>query len=198
MELDLRLPDKGTLCGMQDRRHGPGGLVVHVGPATTPLPRGEWVIGRAPEADVRIDDDRVSRRHAVVRYGGSGWELVDGGSLNGIWLAGRQVQRISVPPGGITVLVGGKDGVPVRLVPDRSSVASEPSDPGAGAPGPAPAPGTSPAGVRFQEVTPEWTGWRSPSPPERAANGSAVGRWRSLVRHAVEAARGKGRRRDGE
>ena len=96
---------------MEDRRSGPGGLLVHVGSSTTPLPRGEWVIGRAPESDVLIDDDRVSRRHAVVRYGPEGWELRDGGSLNGIWLAGRQVQRIPVPPGGVTVLVGGKDGV---------------------------------------------------------------------------------------
>ena len=194
----MRLPDKGKLSGMQDRRRGPGGLVVRVGPATTPLPRGEWVIGRAPEADVRIDDDRVSRRHAVVRYDVSGWELVDGGSLNGIWLAGRQVHRIPVPAGGVTVLVGGKDGVPVRLAPDRSSVSSEPSDPHAGAPGPGPAPGTSPAGVRFQDVTPEWTGWRSPSPAERAQDGSVAGRWRALVRQAVEAARAKGRGRGRE
>ncbi len=183
---------------MEDRRRGPGGLVVHVGSATTPLPRGEWVIGRAPEADVRIDDDRVSRRHAVVRYGVGGWELVDGGSLNGIWLAGRQVQRIPVPPGGVTVLVGGKDGVPVRLAPDRSSVAPEPSDPGAGGPGPDPAPGTSPAGVRFQEATPEWTGWQTTSPSERVPNGSAVGRWRSIARRVLEAARARGRHGEGD
>jgi ABC transport system ATP-binding/permease protein len=196
----MGLADKGTLCGMQDRRRGPGGLVVHVGPASTPLPRGEWVIGRAPEADVRIDDDRVSRRHAVVRYGASGWELLDGGSLNGIWLGGRQLPRIPVPPGGVTVLVGGKDGVPVRLAPDRSSVVPGPSDPGAGAPGPGPAPGTSPAGVRFQEVTPEWTGWRSTpaSPPELPQDTSPV-RWlRSVVRRAVEVARARGRRADGD
>ena len=102
-----------------------------------------------------------------------------------------------MPPGGLTVLVGGKDGVPVRLAPDRSSVPPEPSDPGAGAPGPAPAPGTSPAGVRFQEVTPEWTGWRSTAPAEPVPNGSAARRWRSLLRQAVEAARAKGRRGGG-
>jgi hypothetical protein len=191
---------------MEDRRRGPGGLVVHVGSGTTPLPRGEWVIGRAPEADVRIDDDRVSRRHALVRYGVSGWELVDGGSLNGIWLAGRQVQRIPVPPGGVTVLVGGKDGVPVRLVPNRSPVTPGAAVPGDAAPGPATPPGTSPAGVRFQEVTPDWTGWRSsapdgpardePAPDAPAPDEGAAARLRSLVRHAVDAARPKGRRAD--
>jgi hypothetical protein len=181
---------------MEDSRHGPGGLVVHVGPAATPLPLGEWVIGRAPEADVRIDDDRVSRRHAVVRYGVGGWELVDGGSLNGIWLAGRQVQRVPVPPGGLTVLIGGREGVRLRLAPDRSPVAPQPSAPGAAGSGPAPAPGTSPAGVRFHEVTPEWTGWKSPS-VEARPNGSAAGRLRWLVRHAVDATRPKRRRGGG-
>jgi hypothetical protein len=182
---------------MEDRRSGPGGLLVHVGSSTTPLPRGEWVIGRAPEADVRIDDDRVSRRHAVVRHGPQGWELTDGGSLNGIWLAGRQLQRIPVPPGGVTVLVGGKDGVAVRLVPDRTRSAPGPAVPGDATPGPAPAPGTMPAGVRFQEVTPEWTGWASPpaEPAEQQAEEQgAAGRLRAFVRHAVDAARPKGRR----
>jgi hypothetical protein len=186
---------------MEDSPHGPGGLVVHAGPDATPLPRGEWVIGRAPEADVRIDDDRVSRRHAVVRYGVGGWELVDGGSLNGIWLAGRQVQRVPVPPGGVTVRIGGKEGVRVRLAPDRSPVAPHPSGSGGTRPGPAPAPGTSPAGVRFQEVTPEWTGWMTSADAGQSAEPGpdepAWGRLRSLMRHAVEAARPKGRRGDG-
>jgi len=181
---------------MEDSRRGPGGLVVHVGPTTTPLPRGEWVIGRAPEADVRIDDDRVSRRHAVVRYGASGWEIVDGGSLNGIWLAGRQVQQVLVPPGGLAVLIGGKDGVRVRLAPDRSPLPAGPSGAGVAAPGPAPAPGTSPAGVRFQEVTPEWTGWNQPAPADAEPDPAPAGGLRSLVRHALDAARPKGRRPD--
>jgi hypothetical protein len=182
---------------MEDRRSGQGGLLVHVGPAATPLPRGEWVIGRGPDADVRIDDDRVSRRHAVVRHGPEGWEITDGGSLNGIWLAGRQLQRIPVPPGGVTVLVGGKDGVPVRFVPDRTRSAPGPAGPGDAAPGPAPAPGTSPAGVRFQEVTPEWKGWVTPDPAEPlepAEEPGPAGRLRAFLRHAVDAARPKGRR----
>lgn len=194
---------------MEDRRHGPGGLIVHVGPGATPLPRGEWVIGRAPEADVRIDDDRVSRRHAVVRFGVDGWELRDGGSLNGIWLAGRQVQRVPVPPGGVTVLIGAKDGVPVRLVPDRAGMRPGPAGPGDATHGPAPAPGTSPAGVRFQNVTPEWTGWADPAPaPPEGPTGDqapdaddvapAVSRLRSFMRNAVGSARPRGRRGDDE
>jgi len=133
-----------------------------------PLPVGEWAIGRAPESDIRIDDDRVSRRHAVVRASEDGWELSDGGSLNGIWFEGKQIQRVAVPPAGLTVRFGGKDGVPVRLLPDRAAGAPEPPG-GADIGEPAvvePAPMTSPVGVRFQEVTPEWTGWEPAEPAE--------------------------------
>jgi hypothetical protein len=134
-----------------------------------PLGVGEWVIGRAPDSDIRIDDDRVSRRHAVVRASAHGWELSDGGSLNGIWLDGKQVRRVPVPAGGLTVRFGGKDGVPVRLLPDRA--AAEPlggPDLGHehGSPAVEPPDMTSPVGVRFQEVTPEWTGWVPPEPAE--------------------------------
>src|SRR3954470_4706108 len=138
---------------MEERRRGPRRLLVLVAHTWMPLPVGEWVIGRAPESDIRIDDDRVSRRHAVVRASADGWELSDGGSLNGIWLDGRQVQRMAVPPGGVTVRIGGKDGVPVRLLPDRATTAPEPSgrpdiDDADGV-GPAdPASMTSPVGVR--------------------------------------------------
>ena len=86
---------------MEERRRGPRRLLVHVAHTWMPLPVGEWVIGRAPEADIRIDDDRVSRRHGVVRALPDGWELTDGGSLNGIWVEGRQVQRMVVPQAGL-------------------------------------------------------------------------------------------------
>jgi len=155
---------------MEERRRGPRRLLVHVAHTWMPLPVGEWVIGRAPESDIRIDDDRVSRRHAVVRASDDGWELSDGGSLNGIWLDGRQVQRVTVPTGGVSVRFGGKDGVPVRLLPDRAAAAPEPpAEADAGVAGTAePAPMTSPVGVRFQEVTPGWTGWEQPEPADES------------------------------
>src|SRR6478752_3929100 len=142
---------------MEERRRGPRRLLVQVAHTWMPLPVGDWVIGRAPEADIRIDDDRVSRRHAVVRASADGWELADEGSLNGIWLDAKQVQRVAVPPGGLTVRFGGQDGVPVRLLPDRAPTASGP--PGAPEGDYAhdagelePEPMTAPVGVRFQEV----------------------------------------------
>src|SRR3954462_12422979 len=111
---------------MEERRRGPRRLLVHVAHTWMPLPVGEWGIGRAPESDIRIDDDRGSRRHGVVRASAESWVLSDGGSLNGIWLDGKQVQRVTVPPAGVTVRFGGKDGVPVRLLPDRAAAVPEP------------------------------------------------------------------------
>ena len=166
---------------MEDRRRGPRRLLVRVAHTWMPLPVGEWVIGRASESAIRIDDDKVSRRHALVRALPGGWELTDGGSLNGIWLDGRQIQRLTIPSGGVTVLFGGRDGVPVRLLPDRAGILPDPvSRPDSGDAVTGPAPGTSPAGVRFEHVTPQWTA--PPLAPERPTDGQGVpARLRSLA-----------------
>jgi hypothetical protein len=50
--------------------------------------------------------------------------------------------------------------------------------------------------VRFQDVTPDWTGWQSSAAQEPVPDEGAARRLRSLVRHAVDAARPKGRRPD--
>src|SRR5262249_12885753 len=50
---------------------------------TYPLPaRGRIVIGRAPDADVQIDDPSISRHHAALHVG-PGFQLADLGSANG-------------------------------------------------------------------------------------------------------------------
>ena len=45
--------------------------------------RGETVVGRGPECGVVVEDDRVSRRHAALAAGPSGWTVADLGSKNG-------------------------------------------------------------------------------------------------------------------
>jgi two-component system, NtrC family, response regulator AtoC len=63
--------------------------------ATHPLPReGQLVIGRGAEAEVRIADPSVSRRHAILHVGPP-MLIEDLGSANGISLGG-----VKVPPGG--------------------------------------------------------------------------------------------------
>ncbi|MGI5125324.1 FHA domain-containing protein [Pseudonocardia sp. CA-107938] len=80
-----------------DRRNAPA-------PPLQVLWAGRWhdaragqpfVIGRAPEAQLQIDDPDVSRRHIAVIPVGSGWELHDT-SRNGTFVAGRRITSMPV------------------------------------------------------------------------------------------------------
>jgi hypothetical protein len=53
---------------------------------TVPLPGGGIVLGRGPDNDVDVDDDTVSRRHAVIIQTPDGFVLRDLGSANGTYL----------------------------------------------------------------------------------------------------------------
>jgi pSer/pThr/pTyr-binding forkhead associated (FHA) protein len=57
------------------------------------------VLGRSRDADVRIDDPNVSRRHAEIVQEGSTYWLVDLGSTNGTEVDGRRVQRVRLDDG---------------------------------------------------------------------------------------------------
>lgn len=53
---------------------------------------GETVVGRDESCDVTLDDDRVSRRHAVLVSGPSGWSISDAGSKNGTFIGGMPAE----------------------------------------------------------------------------------------------------------
>ena len=57
------------------------------------------VLGRSRDADVRIEDPNVSRRHAEIVQEGSTYWLVDLGSTNGTEVDGRRVQRVRLDDG---------------------------------------------------------------------------------------------------
>ena len=52
---------------------------------------GELTIGRTPEADIFIDDEGVSRRHAKMVHVIEGIKLVDLGSTNGTFANGQKI-----------------------------------------------------------------------------------------------------------
>ena len=56
---------------------------------------GTFVVGRGIEADVRVDDARVSRRHAVLRPADVGWVLEDE-SAGGTFVGDRRVERLRI------------------------------------------------------------------------------------------------------
>jgi pSer/pThr/pTyr-binding forkhead associated (FHA) protein len=63
-----------------------------------PLDRPVLVLGRSTEADVRVDDPGVSRRHAEIRVGNPSMVL-DLGSTNGIVVDGQHTTRATLRDG---------------------------------------------------------------------------------------------------
>jgi pSer/pThr/pTyr-binding forkhead associated (FHA) protein len=68
-------------------------------PWEVPLDADEFVLGRADDCDVPIDEDDVSRRHAALRYGPGGWSVEDLGSRNGVFVDDAQVARHTLQGG---------------------------------------------------------------------------------------------------
>ena len=68
-----------------------------------PLNPPGLVIGRGTEADLRINDPGISRRHAQIIVTGTGdvqtIRIVDLGSTNGITVDGRKVREADVTDG---------------------------------------------------------------------------------------------------
>ncbi|HEY6762722.1 MAG TPA: DUF3662 and FHA domain-containing protein [Baekduia sp.] len=80
------LEDVGSGAGTGRRR----AIVVVDGKRLLVPPQGA-LIGRSRECDIVIDDTNVSRRHAELSPGGTGWRIQDLGSTNGVRVNGRQV-----------------------------------------------------------------------------------------------------------
>ena len=64
------------------------------------------VLGRAPDCEVIIDDEGVSRRHAFIERRGEALFLVDNNSTNGVYCNGEQVQGEQYLTDGDKVQVG--------------------------------------------------------------------------------------------
>ncbi len=92
-------------------------------PRVVSLERGRSLrIGRGEDQDIRLDDPRTSRCHAVLEYEGARVIVRDLGSSNGTWLGkDRVVETAPVLPGAL-VRVGGTR---IILVPPDSSVRPE-------------------------------------------------------------------------
>ena len=73
-----------------------------------PLAEGENLIGRDPEATIRIDIGGVSRRHARITVDGADVTLEDLGSKNGTYLRGRRVQKPTRLAHGDEIRIGHK------------------------------------------------------------------------------------------
>lgn len=59
------------------------------------IDRSPFSMGRSSNNDLVLQDDKVSRRHAIIRRDTDGWVLEDCGSRHGTRLDGQEVQRPS-------------------------------------------------------------------------------------------------------
>jgi Protein of unknown function (DUF3662)/FHA domain len=78
-------------------------LVLEVNGTRHPLQPPGLVIGRGSDADLRINDPGISRRHAQIRVNTAGpkvqIDIVDLGSTNGIVVNGQRVQQAVLQEG---------------------------------------------------------------------------------------------------
>jgi diguanylate cyclase (GGDEF)-like protein len=86
-------------------------LLVLAGPqfgAIFPLAADrELVLGRREDADIQVQDDGVSRRHASIRVNGEGAVVTDLESANGTYVDGKRVPAARVADGA-RIQVGGQ------------------------------------------------------------------------------------------
>jgi hypothetical protein len=74
----------------EDPDCGPGIAVLGGPDAGRRLPLRDGVLGRGPEAALRLVDPSLSRSHARIRLDGQRVLLEDLGSKNGLWVNGRR------------------------------------------------------------------------------------------------------------
>jgi pSer/pThr/pTyr-binding forkhead associated (FHA) protein len=85
----------------------PGRYVEVQGPEralTIPLGPDALHIGRGLNADLRLDDNSVSRRHAILVARGSSARLLDDRSCNGTFVNGRRVQQAELQNGDVIMI----------------------------------------------------------------------------------------------
>jgi hypothetical protein len=88
-----RLPGTGPAPGATPVRRW-----IEINGTRHQISRSTLVLGRSTEADVRVDDPGVSRRHCEIRVG-SPSVVADLGSTNGIVVDGQHTQRATLRDG---------------------------------------------------------------------------------------------------
>jgi pSer/pThr/pTyr-binding forkhead associated (FHA) protein len=86
---------------------GPGRYIEIQGPDRSlliPLAGDAMHIGRGLSAELRLDDNSVSRRHAILVPRPAGARILDDRSANGTFVNGRRVQQAELSSGDVIVL----------------------------------------------------------------------------------------------
>ena len=109
-----RPPDVATVRDDEDDATSgatPGAYLLVLGPGearTVPVPQdGLLVLGRDPKVLVRLEDEKVSRRHAQVRAARGEVTVEDLGSTNGTYVNGERLTGPRVLAHGDEIRIGG-------------------------------------------------------------------------------------------
>ncbi|MEZ4362319.1 MAG: AgmX/PglI C-terminal domain-containing protein [Kofleriaceae bacterium] len=128
-------------------------------------------IGKVPSAHLKLDDETVSRTHAIIEVNGpTDVSIIDLGSTKGTFVNGQRVNKAKLQTGD-NILVGdtrielaiGADALAQEDAPTRVGMAAAPETP---APRPT---GAMPASTPYQPSVPAFA---APAPPPRAPTSS--------------------------
>lgn len=90
-----------------ERPNGPGRYLEVQGPGESlliPIGGGVMHIGRGLSADLHLDEQSVSRRHAMLVERPGGARLLDDRSSNGTFVNGRRIVQADLENGDVIVL----------------------------------------------------------------------------------------------
>ena len=102
---ELINPDKTAIIDRNSLMQSDGRrpyLVIYIGNDSGrrhKLNRGIMTIGRSPQADISIEDDRISRIHCLIEWLGDTITIEDKGSTNGTYVDTQKVNRALLSPG---------------------------------------------------------------------------------------------------
>ena len=87
-----------------------------------------WTVGRSSEVDIRLENPRISRVHAVLEPTPAGWVLINRSS-NGMFVDGQRVERLTISQP-VSVLLGSvTSGQILELHPVRTAAPGRPQSP---------------------------------------------------------------------
>ena len=88
------------------------------------LPAHELVLGRSADSDVRLEGDKVSRRHVTIRREGTDYLIRDLDSRNGLFVDGTRVAKIELELGSL-IRIGEWLGHVVEIDSEQAGVREE-------------------------------------------------------------------------
>jgi hypothetical protein len=112
--VDAPGPGEGTEGGiMDDSRTSatadflPLRLRLHPGDHVIDLTSPDVLLGRQGDVDLRMPQPDVSRQHCRFQFSHGGWRVVDLDSLNGVYVNGARIRRMSVIHAGDQIRICG-------------------------------------------------------------------------------------------